>query len=258
MMNKKVDIIVSCFNEEDNISPFYNEIIKYLKDDNYYYNIVFVNDGSTDNTYDKIIEVANHNADISKNVNVSYISFIHNFGHEAAMCAGLDKSNADYLIFMDTDLQHPPQKIPDILKCFLDGADCVLPKRTKYKNVTMIKKMFSKGYYLFSKYILRNKNIPDVTDYFAIDRNVANTVKEKYNSRLRFLRSFVQKEANNKVIIEYENADRHSGVSRYNYLKLVRLAIISELSRSKFLRDIYKATKENLIYVIDEKRSYYE
>ena len=59
-MKKKVDIIVSCFNEEDNISPFYNEIIKYLNDDNYYYNIVFINDGSTDNTYDKIIEVASN------------------------------------------------------------------------------------------------------------------------------------------------------------------------------------------------------
>lgn len=257
-MKKKVDIIVSCYNEEDNISPFYDEIIKYLNDDKYIYNIVFVNDGSVDKTYDTILEVTNKNNLNKKEINVSYISFIHNYGHEAAMCAGLTTSNADYIIFMDTDLQHPPEKIPVILKCFENGADAVLPRRTRYRNVTMLKKIFSKTYYLFSKYILQNKNIPDVTDYFAIDKEVANLVREKYNSRLRFLRSFIQKESKNKMIIEYENADRHSGVSRYNYLKLTKLAIISELSRSSFFRNMYKATKDNPIYIIDDKRSHYE
>lgn len=257
-MKKKVDIIVSCYNEEDNISPFYDEIIKYLNDDKYIYNIVFVNDGSIDKSYDKILEVANQNKQGNNSINISYISFTHNYGHEAAMCAGLTTSNADYIIFMDSDLQHPPQKIPEILKCFENGADSVLPRRTKYRNVTMLKKFFSKSYYLFSKYILRNNNIPDVTDYFAIDKNVAKKVIEKYNSRLRFLRSFIQKESTNKMIIEYENADRHSGVSRYNYLKLTKLAIISELSRSSFFRNMYKATENNPIYIIDDKRSYYE
>ena len=259
-MKKKVDIIVSCYNEEDNVFPFYDEVIKYLNDDNYVYNIVYVNDGSTDTTYEELLGIKAYHRVTRKNKNVyvSYISFIHNFGHEAAMCGGLTISNADYIIFMDSDLQHPPQKIPDILKCFENGADSVLPRRTKYKNVTMLKKIFSKTYYLFSKYILQNKNIPDVTDFFAIDKNVAATVKEKYNTRLRFLRSFIQKESKNKVIIEYENADRHSGISRYNYLKLTKLAIISELSRSSILRNIYKATVNNPIYIIDEERSSYE
>ena len=117
-MKKKVDIIVSCYNEEDNISPFYDEVIKYLNDDKYIYNIVFVNDGSVDKTYDKILEVVNRNKANQKGIIISYISFIHNYGHEAAMCAGLDASNAEYLIFMDTDLQHTPQKIHEILKCF--------------------------------------------------------------------------------------------------------------------------------------------
>ena len=259
-MLKKIDIIVSCYNEGNNISPFYDKIINYLTSDSYTYNIVFVNDGSTDKTYEKICEVKyKHLSNKSvNNIKVSYISLIHNFGHEASMCAGLDKSNADYLIFMDADLQHPPQKIPEIIEKFENGADCVLPRRTKYVNTSPVKKFFSKAYYYFSKFILRNKNIPDVTDFFAIDKDVAKRVKEKYNSRLRFLRSFVQLSSKNKSIIEYENADRYSGVSRYNYLKLVRLAITSELSRIKFLRDMYKATKENPVYIIDENRSSYE
>lgn len=259
-MKKKVDIIVSCYNEEDNIFPFYDKVINFLNNDNYVYNIVYVNDGSTDNTYNSILEVSKQNKanDKIKNINISYINFVRNFGHEAAMCAGLDASNADYIIFMDADLQHPPSKIPEIIKKFEEGTDCVLPQRTKYRNVSTIKKMFSKGYYLFSKYILQNKNIPDVTDFLAINADVAKVIKEKYRSRLRFIRSFIQKEAKNKVIIEYENEDRYSGLSRYNYLKLVKLAIISELSRVGFLRDLYKETIDNPIYIIDEKRSCYE
>ena len=259
-MVKKIDIIVSCYNEENNIFPFYDKIIQFLTNDSYTYNIVFVNDGSTDKTYERICEIKKKHLSnkSANNIKVSYISFIHNFGHEASMCAGLDKSNADYLIFMDADLQHPMQKIPEIIEKFENGADCVLPRRTKYVNTSPVKKFFSKAYYYFSKFILRNKNIPDVTDFFAIDKDVAKRVKEKYNSRLRFLRSFVQLSSNNKSIIEYENADRYSGVSRYNYLKLVRLAITSELSRIKFLRDMYKVTKENPTYIIDENRSSYE
>ena len=259
-MKKKVDIIVSCYNEESNISYFYNEIMKYLTDDNYFYNIVYVNDGSTDKTLDNIIETCSCHQTKShiENVKVSYISFIHNYGHEACMCAGMDTSKADYIIFIDCDLQHPPKKIPEIMKKFEEGADCVLLKRTKYKNASLLKKITSRGYYLFSRYILQNKNIPDVSDYFAIDKELANVIKDKYKTRLRFLRSFVQAEAKNKMLIDYESEDRYSGVSRYNYLKLTKLAIISELSRSKFLREKYKATNDKPVYVIDENRSNYE
>lgn len=257
-MKKKVDIIVSCFNEEGNISHFYDETIKYLKDDNYIYNIVYVNDGSTDKTFDNIYELASHTLGKEQNVKVSYISFTHNFGHEAAMCAGLDTSNADYLIFMDVDLQHPPKKITEIIKKFEEGADAVLLKRIKYKNASIVKKITSRGYYYFSRYILQNKNIPDVSDYFAIDRPLANVIKEKYNTTLRFLRSFVQIESKNKALLEYEAEDRFSGDSRYNYLRLTRLAIISELSRSKHLRNMYKVTETNKVYDIDKKRSSYE
>ena len=269
-MKKKVDIIVSCYNEEDNIFAFYNEAIKYLTDENYIYNIVYVNDGSTDKTYEKIIElkkkiasasdadVANKNHDNNKkvnNVNVSTIGFVHNFGHEAAMCAGIDKSDADYMIIMDVDLQNPPSKIPEIIKKLEEGADCVLLRRVKYNSASLLKKITSNGYYLFSKFVLRNKNARNVSDFFAIDRNLAAKVRDKYRTRLRFIRSFVQFEAKNIVFVNYENAARNSGESRYNYMKLTKLAITSELSRSKFLRDKYKETNENPIYLIDDAKT---
>ena len=254
-MKKKVDIIVSCYNEEANIFPFYNETKKYIKDKKYDYNIFFINDGSTDKTFEKISELSKK-ASKEKN-KISCISFIHNFGHESAMCAGLDNSKADYMIFIDADLQNPPKKIIEIMKRFEEGADCVLLRRVKYKTASFLKRFTSKAYYWFSKYILQNKNARDVSDYFATDKKLAKAVSKNYKTTLRFMRSFVQKKAKNIMFVDYENAERYSGVSRYNYVKLTKLAIVSELSRLKFLRDRYKATKDNPIYIIDKKKSFY-
>ncbi len=259
MNKKRVDIIVSCYNEENNILPFFNEIIKYLNSENYIFNIVYVNDGSVDGTYEKILEAKKRLNDElkSENINLSVISFIKNYGHEAAMCAGIYNSMADYIIILDADLQNPPSKIPEILSKFESGADCVLMRRVKYLSASILKRITSKGYYLFSRYILRNRNYRDVSDFFALDKNVAHNVIRKYHTTLRFVRSFVQNEAKNIMVVNYENAARYSGETRYNYLILLRLAVISELSRSKFLRDKYKPSKEHPIYLIDNNKSQY-
>ena len=258
MMKAKVDIIVSCYNEEDNIFAFYDEAKKYLNDEKYDYNIYYINDGSVDKTYERILDLKNK---VSKEnvraTKVSCLSFVHNFGHESAMCAGLDTSEADYMIFIDVDLQNPPSKIPEIMKKFETGADCVLLRRVEYKTASFLKRITSRGYYWFSKYVLRNKNARDVSDFFAIDRVVADKVIKKYKTRLRFIRSFVQKEAQNTMFVNYSNGVRNSGESRYNYVILTKLAITSELSRSKFLRDRYKATDKNPIYIVDNKKSFY-
>ena len=256
-MSKKIDIILSSYNEEGNILPFYNEAKKYLKSDKYRYNLVFIDDGSTDKTYSKVQEVKKK-VDAEKNITISVISFTHNFGHEAAMCAGLDMTDAEYLIFMDVDLQNPPRKIPEIMEAFEKGADCVLLRRVKYNATCFIKVFFSKSYYLFSKIILRNKNERDVSDFFAIDKSLAKTIREKYKTRLRFVRSFVQKEAKKIAIVNYDNEARYDGKSRYNFFKLSKLAIISELSRSKKLRDTYPITKEKPVYVIDKAKTIYK
>ena len=125
----------------------------------------------------------------------------------------------------------------------------------KYSSASLLKKLTSNGYYLFSKIVLRNKNARNVSDFFAIDENVAKRVKDNYKTRLRFIRSFVQHEAKNIMFVDYENGKRNAGESRYNYAKLTKLALVSELSRNKFLRDKYKATKDNPIYIIDKKKT---
>lgn len=259
MQKKLVDIIVSCYNEENNILPFFNEAIKYLIDDKYLYNIVYVNDGSTDNTYEEILKTKEKLENELKldNVKLSLISFDKNYGHEAAMCAGIYNSKAEYMIVIDVDLQNPPSKIPDIMKKFEEGADCVLLRRVKYGSAGPMKKITSRGYYLFSKYILQNKNYRDVSDFFALDDSVAKNVISKYHTRLRFVRSFVQNESHNIMLVDYESMPRYSGVTRYNYRILLRLAAISELSRIKFLRDKFVPSIENPIYLIDKDKTQY-
>lgn len=249
-MAKKVDIIVSCYNEEKNIFPFYCEVKKYLKDKKYKYNIVYVNDGSTDGTEKEIEKLIKKNK--NSNIHVSCIKFVRNFGHESAMCAGIDYSKADYMICMDVDLQNPPKKIPEIMKKFEGGADVVLLRRVKYKTATFLKRFTSRAYYLFSSVVLRNKNARDVSDFFALNKDLAARVKKNYRTTLRFIRSFVQNEAKKIAFVNYENGKRNSGVSNYSYSALIKLAAISELSRIKFLRDHYKVTKKNPIYIVEK------
>lgn len=254
MEKKKVDIILSCLNEEDSVFRFYDEAKKYL-DDKYIFNLLYIDDGSTDKTYENVKKLINDSK--GDKFKISVISFTKNFGHEAAMCAGLTESKADYMIIMDVDLQNPPSKIPEIMKRFEEGADCVLLKRVKYASASLLKRFTSNGYYLFSKYILRNKNERNVSDFFAVTKELAEIVTKKYDTRLRFVRSFVQSEAKNIKLVEYENGVRCFGVSRYNYWILTKLAFCSEVSRFKIFRNMYKATKENPIYEIKNDRTIY-
>lgn len=253
---KKVDIVVSCYNEEGNIYPFFYECKKYLNDKKYLYNVVFVNDGSNDKTYENIFNLAHEN---KSELEISYISFVHNFGHEYTMWAGIDISVADYIIFIDCDLQHPVSKIPQILEKFENGFDCVLLKRIDYGNKTpIIKKFFSYSFYYFSRYILGNNIEPNVSDFFAINSDLARVIRKNYNTCLRFLRMFIQKEGNNIAIIEYDCLERKSGKSKFNFLKLVKLALTSEFARSLFLRNIYTPNNKRTKYIIDSKKTIYK
>ena len=256
-MKKKIDIIISCLNEGDNISPFYNEAKKYLRNSKYDYNLFFIDDGSTDNTYENVLALKQKLKKQKSNIKISCASFKNNYGHESAMCAGMNLSKADYMIFIDADLQNPPSKIPEIMEKFEEGADCVLLRRVEYKSASFFKRFTSRGYYWFSKYILGNKNARDVSDFFAVNKEVAKLVNNKYKTTLRFIRSFVQKESKKIMFVNYKNGIRNSGISRYNYVVLTKLAITSELSRSKFLRDKYKVSKDNPIYVLDKKKTFY-
>lgn len=140
---EKISIVVPCYNEEKNINNFYEEMIKTLEKvkENYSYEIIFVNDGSNDQTEIEVKKVR------KTDKNVILISFSRNFGKEAAIYAGLNNATGDLVALIDADLQHPPVTILEMIKGINEGYDVVATKRKNRKGEPVIKSVFSKLFY---------------------------------------------------------------------------------------------------------------
>ena len=147
---KKIDIIVPCYNEQDVITSFYNETSKITDTiDGYYFNFIFINDGSKDDTLLLLKGLA------ATYDNVKFISFSRNFGKEAALYAGFSASKGDYAIVMDADLQHPPSLIPRMVESVENGHDCCAAKRTSRKGERKVISFFSQMFYRFNNRLTR-------------------------------------------------------------------------------------------------------
>ena len=153
------------------------------------------------------------------------ISFSRNFGHEAAMTAGLDYAAGDYLVFMDADLQHPPALIPEILRRFEEGYDVINMIRTRNETAGAAKNLTSDLFYRLINRISEVKMEPAASDFFAIDRAAADVLRNSYREKVRFLRGFVQNIGFAKTTISYEAAARVAGSSHYSLRKLWKLAM---------------------------------
>ena len=139
---KKITIIIPAYNEEESLPFLYERLDKLMGDmKNYDFEILFVNDGSKDKTISIIKELR------EKDKRISYVDFSRNFGKEIAMIAGLDYATGDCVIFMDADLQDPPELIPELVKYWEEGYDDVYAKRRSRKGETWLKKFTSKMYY---------------------------------------------------------------------------------------------------------------
>ncbi len=220
---KLLSIVVSAYNEEAGINEFYRVTREYgelLKDKGWDYEFVFVNDGSKDKTGDFILEFADKDP-----VHVKYISFSRNFGHEAAMIAGLDYARGDGMVFMDADLQHPPKYLLDIVDAFNDGYNVISMVRTKNETAGIAKKITSEGFYWFINKLSDVYLEPNASDFFAITKVVQNVLKKNYREKVRFLRGYVQNVGFKKTIIEYEAAPRIAGSSHYSIKKLFTFAM---------------------------------
>ncbi len=228
-MNRRdfISIVVSAYNEEDNIDALYAELTAHLKTiNNIKYEIIFVNDGSKDATKEKIVTL------LQADKNVKLVDFVRNFGHEMAMTAGMDYALGDAVIFMDADLQHPPQFIAQMVKYWKEGTDIVLTKRVENLQETYFQKLRGKIFYKILN-ALSDFEIPAQTpDFRLIDRKYVEIVKQmkESNRMFRGLISWIGVE--NKKVIEFEAPDRHAGESKYNYRRLMQLAIDSVLSFS--------------------------
>lgn len=219
MNKKKVSIIVSVYNEEDVLLSFYKEVLKTLVFLDKEYELIFVNDGSMDGSRGILFHMARDNE------NVKLIHFSKNFGHEAAMLAGIDHASGDYLICMDADLQHPPQEILAMVRKFDEGYDVINMIRTGNPSAGAIKNFTSGLFYDFINSISSYKLIKNVSDFFGISARVADVLRNHYREKTRFLRGYIQNMGFHQVNLEYEAHRRAAGESKYSLRKLLYFSI---------------------------------
>ena len=218
-MSKKISIIVSVYNEEEVLFEFYRETIKVLLLIENPYEIIFVNDGSVDGSRGILFKIAKDDE------NVRVVHFSRNFGHEAAMIAGIDNASGDYLICMDADLQHPPTLLPEMVRKFESGYDIINMVRTVNKSAGIIKNITSSMFYKVINRLSDIHLVINASDFFGISKRVADVLRSNYREKTRFLRGYVQNVGFNTTNIEDEAGKRFAGKSKYSIKKLFRFSM---------------------------------
>ena len=218
-MNKSLSIVVSVYNEEDSLESFYEVASSYIKNLDMDYELIFVNDGSVDKSEEIIREFA------KKDDRVKALLFSRNFGHEAAMIAGIDYACGDYIVCMDADLQHPPSILKDIIFKFNEGYDIINMIRTSNTDAGLIKNITSSIFYSGINLLSKNKLEKNASDFFAISKKVANVLRRDYREKVRFLRGYVQNIGFKKTSLPYVAQKRVAGHSKYSLHKLLKFSM---------------------------------
>lgn len=218
-MKKTLSVVVSCYNEELALDRFYEETASILKKLNWKYELIFVNDGSQDQTLSVLTRLS------QSDERVKVISFSRNFGHEAAMIAGLDYSQGDGIVCMDADLQHPPEYLPEIVKKLEEGFDVINMVRTRNESAGWFKNIASSAFYRLINVLSDVKFEPNASDFFAVSGKAAKVLKDNYREKVRFLRGYVQNIGYPRTTIEYEARTRVAGESKYSIKKLIAFSV---------------------------------
>jgi len=216
---KKISILIPAYNEEAVLTPLYRRLEK-LADGNksYDFEFLFVNDGSRDKTLEIV-------KDFAKNDHrVAYVNLSRNFGKEVAMIAGLDHVNGDATVIIDADLQDPPELIPEMIKYWEEGYDDVYARRISRDGETWFKKISSETFY---RILQKSTNIPiqvDTGDFRLLNRRCVEALKQFRESQ-RYTKGMFSWIGYKKKEITYKRDPRAAGETKWNYLKLINLAI---------------------------------
>lgn len=216
---KKISIIIPAYNEEESLSFLFERLNKITREiENYEFEILLVNDGSKDRTIEIIKEQR------KQDNRISYVDLSRNFGKETAMIAGLDYAEGDAVIFMDADLQDPPELIPELIKYWEEGYDDVYARRKTRKGETFLKKFTSKMYYKILQKIAGMEIQRDTGDFRLLDRRCVNALRKLRESQ-RCTKSMFSWIGYKKKEVLYDREPRVAGKTKWNYLKLIDLAI---------------------------------
>lgn len=218
-MKKKLSVVVSVYNEEAALEQFYKAAKEVLEAIDWDYELLFVNDGSLDGSGAVLRQLT------EQDEKTKMIGFSRNFGHEAAMIAGIDYSTGDAIVCMDADLQHPPECIFQIIKELEAGYEVISMVRTKNASVGWFKNMASKTFYRLINALSDVKFESNASDFFVITDRVADVLKKNYREKVRFLRGYVQNVGFKKTTIGYEAGVRVAGESKYSLRKLLTFSV---------------------------------
>jgi dolichol-phosphate mannosyltransferase len=212
-----VSIVLPAYNEAQNIRPIYEALCSALGDSGAI-EIVFVDDGSRDGTADAVRQLRHEGAP------VRLVRFGRNFGHQAALFAGLETAHGMAVITMDCDLQHPPELLPRMIQTWRDGAKVVQMIRIETTGAKFFKKVSSKCFYKLLNFLSEVPVMTSAADFQLLDRQVVEAVLQ-FKDRNPFLRGLVSWLGFPSSCLEYVAAPRHAGVSAYSLRKMVRLSI---------------------------------
>lgn len=216
---KKISVIVPCYNEQESLQLLYQELCRLMKaESKYEWEILFVNDGSKDDTLQVIQSLS------AQDASVSYIDLSRNYGKETAMLAGFDYAQGDACVIMDADLQHPPMVVRDMLRKWEEGYDDVYGKRTTRAKESWLRKCLSYAFYYILQKSAKVDVLPNVGDFRLLDRKCIDALRQmretdRYTKGLYCLIGF------RKTYVEFETQDRVSGSSSWTLRGLIALAI---------------------------------
>lgn len=252
-----LSIVVPCFNEEKLIELFSNEINKTFNNYDIDFEIIFINDGSTDNTLANIRKLSQHD-------NIKYISFSRNFGKEAALYAGLSKSKGDYVVIMDVDLQDPPSLLPEMIDIIQnEDYDIVATRRVSRKGEPVVRSFFARLFYKLINKISDLDLVDGARDYRIMTRQVVDSILQltEYNRFSKGLFSWVGFKTK---WIEYENIERTAGETSWSFWGLFKYSIEGivgfttlPLSISTYLGIIFSILAFILIIIVVVKNLLY-
>jgi glycosyltransferase involved in cell wall biosynthesis len=217
---KHVEIIVPCYNEQECIEKLYIEVERVFGGlTDYTFSLLYVNDGSKDDTLIEIQKLAEKYGDDQ----VRYISFARNFGKESAIYAGFENCSGDYIALMDADLQHPPKLLPDMIAKLEEGHDCCGARRVSRKGEPVIRSLFSRVFYRVINRVTSMSLVPGGSDYRIMTKQMANAIVS-LSERERFIKGIMSWVGFDTVWVEYNNVERFAGNSKWSFWGLAKYA----------------------------------
>lgn len=227
-MKKLISFVIPIYNEQAGLTSLYRELLSIWQrlNEHYDFELLFVNDGSTDNSGEELAKMS------ARDNRIKVIDFSRNFGKEIAISAGIERATGNAVIIMDGDLQHPPALLPDFLAKWEQGAEVVIGVRKKSTNLPILNRIGSYLYYQIASLISGVKSVPYATDYRLIDEQVAKAFT-RFTEKDRVARGLIDWLGFKRDYIYFTSPARRYGKSAFNITKLTRLALSSFVSNSQ-------------------------